>query len=39
MRRVPDLSKLHGLLGKRPMRGLDQILSEVIAEMKARQEN
>jgi UDP-glucose 4-epimerase len=31
-RRVPDLAKIHGLIGYRPTRNLDQILADVIAE-------
>lgn len=34
-RRVPDLAKIRSMTGKRPTRGLDQILADVIAEQKA----
>ncbi len=34
-RRVPDLTKIHGLIGYRPVRNLDQILADVIAEQHA----
>ncbi len=32
-RRMPDLSRLHALLGYKPTRGLEQILDDVIAEV------
>jgi UDP-glucose 4-epimerase len=35
-RRVPDLTKIHRLIGYRPTRNLDQILSDVLADQ-ARQ--
>jgi UDP-glucose 4-epimerase len=33
-RRVPDLTKIHNLIGYRPTIGLDEILSRVIADMR-----
>jgi len=35
-RRVPDLAKVEKAIGYRPKRGLDEILCDVIAELKAR---
>jgi UDP-glucose 4-epimerase len=35
-RRVPDLTKIQKAIGYRPKRGLDQILKDVIADLKAR---
>ena len=32
LRRVPDLTKIHRLIGYRPTRNLDQILADVVAE-------
>jgi len=34
LRRVPDLGKVHRLIGYKPTRGLDQILADVIAEQR-----
>ncbi|PSQ97522.1 MAG: hypothetical protein BRD51_04080, partial [Bacteroidetes bacterium SW_11_64_17] len=36
-RRVPDLSKLEAATGYEPRHGLDEILRDVIEEVKARQ--
>jgi UDP-glucose 4-epimerase len=33
-RRVPDLGRLQGTLNRTPQRGLDEILGDIIAEMK-----
>jgi UDP-glucose 4-epimerase len=35
-RRVPDLSKIEGLIGYRPMVGLDEIIRRVVADFVAR---
>ena len=34
IRRVPDLAKIHRLIGYRPTRDLDQILQDVLADQK-----
>jgi UDP-glucose 4-epimerase len=35
-RRVPDLSKIHGLIGYQPRVGLDEIIDAVVADFRAR---
>jgi UDP-glucose 4-epimerase len=35
-RRVPDITKITALTGWRPTRGLSEILSDVIADQRAR---
>ncbi len=37
MRRVPDLTRIHNLIGYEPTRGLDQILADVIAEQTGKE--